>query len=65
MFQDTESVHSLIHSFNECFIIAGWISLVTMIVIIIFLPRGITKPLIRMKEATSQINEAFYGKDAS
>ena len=49
MFQDTESVHSLIHSFNEHFIIAGWISLVTMIVIIIFLPRGITKPLIRMK----------------
>ena len=29
MFQDTESVHSLIHSFNEHFIcIAGWISLV-------------------------------------
>ena len=55
MFQDTESIHSLIHSFNEHFVIVGWISLVTMIVIIIFLPRGITKPLIRMKEANSQI----------
>ena len=60
MFQDTESVHSLIHSFNEHFIIAGWISLVLMIVIIIFLSRGITKPLIRMKEATSQISKGNF-----
>ena len=60
MFQDTESVHSLIHSFNEHFIIVGWISLVLMIVIIIFLSRGITKPLIRMKEATSQISKGNF-----
>ena len=60
MFQDTESVHSLIHSFNEYFVITGWISLVTMIVIIIFLSRGITKPLIRMKEATSQISKGNF-----
>ena len=60
MFQDTESVHKLIHSFNEHFIIVGWISLVLMIVIIIFLSRGITKPLIRMKEATSQISKGNF-----
>ena len=60
MFQDTESVHKLIHSFNEHFIIVGWISLVLMIVIIFFLSRGITKPLIRMKEATSQISKGNF-----
>ena len=60
MFQDTESVHTLIHSFNEHFVITGWISLVTTIVIIIFLSRGITKPLIRMKEATSQISKGNF-----
>ena len=60
MFQDTESVHKLIHSFNEHFIIVGWISLVLMIVIIFFLSRGITKPLIKMKEATSQISKGNF-----
>ena len=31
-----------------------------MIVIIFFLSRGITKPLIRMKEATSQISKGNF-----
>ncbi|WP_338473208.1 HAMP domain-containing sensor histidine kinase [Niallia sp. XMNu-256] len=60
MFQDTASVRSLIYSLNEHFLLAGFISVIFTIVIIIFLSRGITKPLIKMKEATSQISKGNY-----
>lgn len=60
MFQDTASVHSLIHRLNEHFILAGWISVSLTIIIIIFLSKGITKPLIKMKEVTSQISKGNY-----
>ncbi|WP_394239375.1 ATP-binding protein [Niallia oryzisoli] len=60
MFQDTTSVHSMMKRLNEHFVIAGWISVIFTIVIIIFLSKGITKPLLRMKEATSQISKGNY-----
>ena len=60
MFQDTASVRTLIHSLNEHFLIAGWISVIFTVVIIFFLSRGITKPLIKMKEATSQISKGNF-----
>lgn len=60
MFQNTASVSTLIHRLNQHFIIAGWISVLFTIVIIIFLTKGITKPLIKMKEATSQISKGNY-----
>lgn len=60
MFQDTASVRSLIKQLNEHFIIAGWISVLFTFVIIIFLSNGITKPLIKMKEATSQISKGNF-----
>lgn len=60
MFQDTASVHSLIQGLNEHFILAGWISVSLTFIIIIFLSRGITKPLIEMKEATSQISKGDF-----
>ena len=40
MFQDTASVRTLIHSFNEHFLIAGWISVIFTVVIIFFLIKG-------------------------
>ena len=60
MFQDTKSVHSLIQRLNEHFILAGWISVSFTFIIIIFLSKGITKPLIKMKEATSQISKGNF-----
>ncbi|MFD2444378.1 ATP-binding protein [Bacillus sp. CGMCC 1.16607] len=60
MFQDTTSIHSLIHRLNEHFILAGWISICLTIIIIFFLSKGITKPLIKMKEATSQISKGNF-----
>lgn len=62
MFQNTASVHSLIQRLNEHFILAGWISVILTItiIIIIFLSKGITKPLIKMKEATSQISKGHF-----
>lgn len=60
MFQNTASVHSLIQRLNEHFILAGWISIILTIIIIVFLSKGITKPLIRMQEATSQISKGHF-----
>ncbi|WP_394237548.1 ATP-binding protein [Niallia oryzisoli] len=60
MFQDTVSFRSLIQKLNEHFLISGWISVVFTMVIIIFLSKGITKPLIKMKEATSQISKGNF-----
>src|SRR4051794_14860592 len=48
MFQETSSVRSLIQQLNEHFIISGWLSVIFTFVIIIFLSKGITKPLIKM-----------------
>ncbi|MCQ6274560.1 HAMP domain-containing protein [Bacillus sp. V3B] len=60
MFQDTASVRSLIQRLNEHFLISGWISIIFTVVIIIFLSKGITKPLLQMKEATSQISKGNF-----
>jgi signal transduction histidine kinase len=60
MFQDTASVRSLIQELNEHFLITGWISIIFTFVIIIFLSKGITKPLLQMKEATSQISKGNF-----
>lgn len=60
MFQDTASVHSLINRLNEHFVLSGWISVILTFIIIIFLSKGITKPLIKMKEATSQISKGHF-----
>lgn len=60
MFQDTASVHSLIQRLNEHFLLAGGIAVFLTFIIIIFLSKGITKPLIQMKEATSQISKGNF-----
>ena len=60
MFQNTESVHNLIRSLNKHFLLIGFISVLVTMVIIIFLSRGITKPLIQMKEATSKIKQGNF-----
>jgi len=60
MFQNTDSVRSLIKGLNEHFLLSGWISIIFTIIIIFFLSKGITKPLIKMKEATAQISKGDF-----
>lgn len=60
MFQDTASIHSMMKRLNEHFAISGWISVIFTIVIIIFLSKGITKPLLKMKAATREISKGNY-----
>ncbi len=60
MFEDTKSVHSLMESLNEHFLLAGWVSVLFTVIIIIFLSKGITKPLLKMKEATYQISKGDF-----
>lgn len=60
MFQDTYSVHTLISRLNEHFLLAGFIAVFLTIVIIIFLSKALTKPLIKMKDATSQMSRGNF-----
>lgn len=60
MFQDTKSVHSLINRLNEHFFVAGIIAICLTVIIIVFLSKALTKPLIKMKDATSQISKGNF-----
>ncbi|RTR28137.1 sensor histidine kinase [Robertmurraya yapensis] len=60
MFENTASVHALMKSLNEHFLLAGWISVFLTLIIIIFLSKGITKPLIVMKEMTNEISKGNF-----
>ncbi|WP_019153734.1 HAMP domain-containing sensor histidine kinase [Robertmurraya massiliosenegalensis] len=60
MFENTKSVHLLMNSLNEHFLLAGILSVIFTFIIIIFLSKGITKPLITMKEATYQISKGNF-----
>lgn len=60
MFQDTNSVHTLINRLNEHFLLAGFIAIGLTVIIIIFLSKALTKPLIKMKDATSQMSKGNF-----
>ncbi|MEW8969030.1 HAMP domain-containing sensor histidine kinase [Mesobacillus jeotgali] len=60
MFKNTERVQSLIAKLNKHFWLAGILLLTSMAVIILFLSRFITKPVIKMNEATSKIRQGDY-----
>lgn len=60
MFQDTESVQTLIKRLNEHFLIAGTIAVILTLVIIIFLSKAVTRPLVEMKQATAQISKGKF-----
>lgn len=60
MFENTDSVHTLMKSLNEHFLLAGWISVFFTLIIIIFLTKALTKPLIFMKEVTYQISKGNF-----
>ncbi|MBN8200049.1 sensor histidine kinase [Bacillus sp. NTK034] len=60
MFQETESIHSLIERINKHFIFTGLIAVLLTLIVIIFLSKGLAKPLIKMKEATSKISKGDF-----
>ncbi|GLB60852.1 sensor histidine kinase [Cytobacillus sp. NCCP-133] len=60
MFQDTAWIQSLISRLNEQFLFAGFIAVIFTITIIIFLSKALAKPLVKMKEATSQISKGDF-----
>ncbi|WP_404359630.1 HAMP domain-containing histidine kinase (plasmid) [Cytobacillus firmus] len=60
MFQETESVHTLIERINKHFILTGLIAVFLTLTVIIFLSKGLVKPLIKMKEATSKISKGDF-----
>jgi signal transduction histidine kinase len=52
MFQNTKKIKDLISELNHHFILAGTLSLIFMVFIIIFLTRYVTQPVIEMSKAT-------------
>ncbi|MEH7439164.1 HAMP domain-containing sensor histidine kinase [Neobacillus drentensis] len=57
MFQNTQKIKDLISGLNQHFLLAGLLSLLFMIIIIVFLTRVVTHPLIKMSEATKRISK--------
>jgi two-component system, OmpR family, sensor histidine kinase ArlS len=60
MFKNTQRVQSLIARLNKHFWLAGILLLTSMAVITLFLSRFITKPVIKMNEATLKIRQGDY-----
>lgn len=60
MFKDTKRVQGLIAKLNKHFWLAGMLLLSSMAVITLFLSRFITKPVIKMNEATLKIRKGDY-----
>lgn len=60
MFKDTERVQGLISKLNRHFWLAGILLLFSMAIITLFLSRFVTKPVIKMNEATLKIRKGDY-----
>ena len=60
MYQETDSIHTLIGRLNEHFVLAGIIALLLTFIVIILLTKAVTKPLVKMKEATYQISKGNF-----
>lgn len=57
MFQSTQKIRDLISGLNRHFLLAGLLSLLFMMIIIVFLTRVVTHPLILMSDATKRISK--------
>lgn len=70
MFQSTRSIEQLVEKLNMHFGLAGGTSVLVLFVIYTFLSKILTRPLIRMKEATEKLSKGefdvilpYIGKD--
>ncbi|MEH7096216.1 HAMP domain-containing sensor histidine kinase [Neobacillus vireti] len=57
MFQTTQKIRDLISELNKHFLLASLLTLLFMMMMIIFLTRFVTHPLIQMSEATKRISK--------
>jgi two-component system sensor histidine kinase ArlS len=60
MFQTTQKLKDLISGMNRHFLLAGILSLIVMFIIIIFLTRAVTHPLIEMSAATKRMSKGDF-----
>lgn len=60
MFESTASLHTLMSKLNTHFGIAGVASLLILFVLYVLLSRIITRPLVRMKEATERLSTGDF-----
>lgn len=60
MFKDTREVEDLISQLNRHFLLATALLLFFMLVIIYFLSKALTRPLISMKEATTKLSKGNF-----
>ncbi|SIR01867.1 Signal transduction histidine kinase [Peribacillus simplex] len=60
MFKDTREVKDLIAQLNKHFLLATALLLFFMLVIIYFLSKALTRPLISMKEATTKLSKGNF-----
>ncbi|MDP4171812.1 MAG: HAMP domain-containing sensor histidine kinase [Bacillota bacterium] len=60
MFQTTQKLKDLISGLNRHFMLAGLLSLLFMFIMIFFLTRFVTQPLIQMNEATKRISKGDF-----
>ncbi|MDN3019706.1 HAMP domain-containing sensor histidine kinase [Paenibacillus sp. BSR1-1] len=60
MFQNTQKIKDLISELNRHFLLAGLLSLLFMMIIIVFLTRAVTHPLIKMSDATKRISKGDF-----
>jgi two-component system, OmpR family, sensor histidine kinase ArlS len=60
MFQTTQKIKELISGLNHHFMLAGMLSLIFIVFIIIFLTRYVTQPVIEMSKATKRISKGDF-----
>ena len=63
MFQSTMPIRQLVNQLNIHFLLAGGGSIVVLFIVYLLLSKRLTRPLIRMKEATERISEGLYDVD--
>ncbi|PID23202.1 two-component sensor histidine kinase [Sporosarcina sp. P3] len=63
MLQSTIPIRQLVNQLNAHFLLAGGGSIVVLFVVYLLLSKWLTRPLIRMKEATEQMSEGLYDVD--
>lgn len=63
MFQSTNSINQMVEDMNMHFVISGIIGLIVLFLIYAVLSKILTRPLIRMKEATEKLSKGDFEVD--
>lgn len=60
MFQNTDSLNQMVDEMNRHFIISGVVILIVLLIVYFVLSKILTRPLIRMKEATEKLSKGDF-----